>query len=327
MKRLPVTVLIPTRNRPAYLARCLSYYSTHLNELDVLVLDSSDDGESEQLCADIEGVRYQRYDAATSFAGKLAHGGTLTRAPFVTVCSDDDFIFVEGIAACTRFLAEHDDFSCAHGKYLRHWIEDDGELRFAETYRGHYATLLDTDLPAITRLQCHVNDYVPTFYAVTRTTVFTDIYDATDHAGVEFGLSEVLPSFLSVIVGKIARLPVMYASRESHRHDWVTEERKQQMYSADKITVAMATLSQCLPAQDTKSLLTLFSVGKGMTGVPLACNIEKMRTEKTARDYQALKIAKEELDWAVNVLTSLLLTKKTYSRQEMIKLREALYLT
>lgn len=327
MTALPVTLLIPTRNRPAYLERCLQFYKPYAAELEIIVLDSSDTEESKLLCNEFQQVNYVRYPTDISFADKLAQGSLSAARDFITVCSDDDFIFVEGITACATFLSENPDFVCAHGKYLRHWFDDDGQLQFYETYLGNYANMLDAALPDSERLQCHFADYTPTFYGVTRKTVFTDAYQETARLNVEFGLSEVLPSALMVLAGKIARIPVMYASRESHRHNWVTEDRLQQMYSVEKIASTMAVLQSRLPANEHAQLSQLLMVGKGMTSVPLSETALAMRKQKSHIDFADMKMTQEEADWAVNLIAEILLNNQGYSRQEMIKLRESLYLT
>ena len=327
MTALPVTLLIPTRNRPAYLERCLQFYKPYVAELEIIVLDSSDTNESQVLCDGFQQVSYVHYPADISFADKLAQGSLSAGSDFITVCSDDDFIFAEGIAACATFLDENPDYVCAHGKYLRHWFDDDGKLQFYETYLGNHANMLDAALPASERLQCHFTDYTPTFYGVTRKTVFTDAYQTTARLNVEFGLSEVLPSALMVLAGKITRIPVMYASRESHRHNWVTEDRLQQMYSAEKIASTLAELQSRLPVNEHALLSQLLAVGKGMISVPLSDTALAIRQQKSRTDFADMKITQEEAGWAVNHIAEILLNNQGYSRQEMIKLRESLYLT
>jgi hypothetical protein len=260
-------------------------------------------------------------------------GGQIASQPFITVCSDDDFIFPEGIAKCVEFLKQHADFSCAHGKYLRHWFDELGDFRIKETYTGKFANMLDSDLPPLQRLQFHYADYTPTFYAVTRHEIFCEIYRQTAELGVEFGLSEVLPSSLSVIFGKIARLPVLYASREAHHHNWVTPERKMQMYSEDKIALAMKSLLAAsaevvnFDSDNSLSILEqLLKTGIGMVPPQFTADQLQLRNDKTVDYFSKYRVTAQEAEWALSKLAQILLKNKGYSRQDMIKLREALYL-
>jgi glycosyltransferase domain-containing protein len=328
------TILIPTCNRPIYLARCLEFYQQQPFQFEIIVLDSSQDNQSADVVALFEGVTYIKYPSSISFSEKLAMGGQLANQPFITVCSDDDFIFAEAIVECVDFLKQHADFSCAHGKYLRHWFDEKGEFRLAETYRGKFANMLDCDISALSRLKFHYADYTPTFYAVTRQAVFCQIYQITADLGVDFGLSEVLPSSLSVVLGKIARLPILYASREAHHHNWVTEERKLQMYSAKRIAAAKACLTSALQQDASidagliKAVLDqLLHIGIGMKAAEFSADELACRQHNSIEYFPKNWVSEPEAQWALGKLAQILLKNQGYSRQDMIKLREALYLT
>lgn len=334
MMKAIATILIPTCNRPKYLARCLAFYQRNTQQFQIIVLDSSDNSDSEQVTAQHANVSYYKLPHATSFSAKLAAGGQMATTDFVSICSDDDFIFPAGIRACVTFLKQHPDFVAAHGKYLRHQTSEDGKLSFAETYRGKHPTVLDSNLTPEQRLTAHYADYVPTFYATTRTDTFRFIYQLTADTGVEFGLSEVLPSSLTVLLGKVARVHQMYACREAHQHDWVTEERKVQMYSADKvnsaITVLASTLCKLQPVwshEAAKELFThLLQVGKGMVALTLDEDTLSTRNAKSTGWPQSFWVQNDEATWASEQVARILLEHGGYTREQMIQLREALYL-
>ncbi len=328
------TILIPTCNRPLYLQRCLAFYQHCSQQFQIIVLDSSNNSDSAAITSQYPHVTYHKLPYTISFSAKLAAGGQMASTDFVSICSDDDFIFPQGIRACVSFLTRQPDFVAAHGKYLRHIISDDGKLSFAETYRGKLPTVLDSDLSPAQRLIAHYGDYVPTFYATTRTDIFRTIYQLTAESGVEFGLSEVLPSSLTVLMGKVGRIHQMYACREAHQHDWVTDERKVQMYSADKtnraISLLAVTMSQQQPeicTQYAHELLTqLLIVGKGMASLAPDEHTLQLRHSKSNGWPQSFWVQNEEAKWASDQVAQILLKYCGYTREQMIQLREALYL-
>lgn len=325
-----ITLLIPTHNRPKYVARCLAFYSSLAQEYEILVLDSSTDQLTQCECKKVGGIEHVPLDSNISFSRKLNIGGELATGTYIAVCADDDIIFPEGLNTCADYLDKHPDVVAAHGNYLRHWVEDSGKIGLRETYVGAFASMLDTDVSALDRLQFHFHDYIPTFYALTRRDCFITSFKATADSGVEFGLSEVLSSAMIVLSGKVARLNVLYGSRESHQHNWVTDARLQQMYCQSFISAAIEAMLELFPHHQQHNARSLFSkllvVNQGMNKVPLSSKQIALRADTTSNLSFSYCVSDTDSAIVRSQIASLFKTNRAYNRQEMIALREALYL-
>lgn len=326
-----VTLLIPTYNRPKYIARCLAFYAPYTTDYEIIVLDSSTDLLTHVECQKVPGVRHVSLDSNISFASKLAKGGKLARGAYIVICADDDMIFPEGINACADYLDKHNDVVAAHGNYLRHWEDETGEIGVRETYVGEFASMLNTDIPPLARLQFHFHDYTPTFYALTRKNCFVTSYQATADSHVEFGLSEVLSSAMIVLNGKVARLDVIYGSRESHQHNWVTDARLKEMYCQAFITASIEAMLTLFPQheqqQARETLSSLLLVNQGMNKLPLTPKQIALRADITNNRDFSYCVSDTDIEMVRLQLAPILKENRGYNRQEMIAIREALYLT
>src|SRR5438132_10402716 len=102
-----VTVLIPTFNRPDLLARLLRVLSKNPNVPRLIVADSSDVGVRARNRAMVEGfenhLTYLEYLNTVKPLDKFADALDRVDTPFVLICADDDFLFLESAAECVQF--------------------------------------------------------------------------------------------------------------------------------------------------------------------------------------------------------------------------------
>ncbi|MBI4423387.1 MAG: TIGR00180 family glycosyltransferase [Elusimicrobia bacterium] len=212
------TLVIPTRNRYPLLSRLLRFYSLFDLGLRILVLDSSDETEEPSRLSPWLGspkVEVRRFPPDRLPIPKLAQGLRSVRTPYVFLCADDDFILPAAVDRCVAFLEENRDYTIAHGYYmlLPDAFEPGRRLECAPCYP--YQKSQEASSPS-RRLREHFGDYSgTTFYAVHRTPSLAAALEETQAKASDWGLTELLPSGLTIIDGKMKVLPIPYAARSS----------------------------------------------------------------------------------------------------------------
>lgn len=223
-----VTLIIPTFNRPKYLARLLNYYATKKTAIHFLILDSSDMQSIElnrQTCLIFGSqARYVTFPSSTPFATKLLAGLKLVDTPFCVFCADDDLVFVEGLRQALTFLQENSDYVCADGIYLRFYNTTDiMHLDVEYAIKG-----IDASDPGarIFRLCQH---YESLFYSVFRTHDAINIYSTLSKLET-LHYQELFQAISALLIGKTYRLPVFYAARQNSETAEPTRDKWQTFY-------------------------------------------------------------------------------------------------
>lgn len=204
-----LTVVILTHNRPAFLLRALTHYSGLPCRL--LVLDSSAEplhsAESTLPSVDYRHVPEYGY---WSFQTKVAYGVSLVETPYTVLASDDDFMLLDALKASVDFLQSHQDYSFCHGYCLMFRAEADfvKYLRRDKKVREDYDDELAQD-----RILSYMGQYIPPFYAVTRTSLLREFFEVMDERGFEW--MEIGHVFFLLGRGKARILPIPYVVRET----------------------------------------------------------------------------------------------------------------
>jgi len=242
------TILIPTFNRYPYLRRVLAFYRSRRFPYPVLILDSSQQRLPGYVRGLLEGnssVKYIRFPEKTPFAEKLARGLALVHSGYSLFCADDDFVLPSGVSASIEFLEQNGDYSSCQGITITHSATPSrlASRRFRWNPSPEDAKSIEFENPAL-RLHGHLSKYtLPTFYAVHRTPLARLIWNETCKYTSDWGLSELFPSAMSVIYGKMKLLPVLYSSRERNLQSWATRQRLECMYSAERCQIAASGLA------------------------------------------------------------------------------------
>lgn len=257
-----LSLVIPTSNRPQFLARCLSYYE-HLGvPYPMIIADSSlvPLAEANQrLCDAVRhrlDLRYERYDVEMPIANKLASILELVSSPYVVLGADDDFFVPVSLEEGVQFLHRHPDYALVHGEAVLVTLPPReavyGRCESAGPYRQRAI-----DLPtASQRLTEHLRDYTTTFYAMHRTAQLLANWRITAGGSLDCAFVELLPSCLSVIQGKREQLPGLSLVRQGHSaqtsvhhlldpFDWVADPRW-----AAQMTYVRHMLTEALMRQD-----------------------------------------------------------------------------
>ncbi|MFC1869947.1 TIGR00180 family glycosyltransferase [Chloroflexota bacterium] len=218
-----ITILIPTYNRHAYLKRLLRYYLDNEIPLNILVADSGTVPLDDELVSIIASPRlsYLEFPSELTTQAKIRQALSKITAEYTVICADDDFIVPSAIKECIEFMEKNPDYSVALGRGCSHSLRKrkTGKIEF-DWVPDHYGKSITTYGKPITfdspseRLKFHLSHYNTTFYGVHRTNtlrfIFEEALEATSHGR----LGEILLTALTLICGKMGKLPIFYASRE-----------------------------------------------------------------------------------------------------------------
>lgn len=216
------TIVIPTYERSAFLRRALRYYEGRGARYPIVVADSSSDEVKRENRATVESISGVDVVHLDHFAPdenpclKVVEACRTVATPYMVLCADDDFTTPRGIDECVAFLMGNPDYSLAQGYCIvfTHEPETEGgdRVRWQQ-----YLVTPTIDMPdPLERLYFHLSAYQVTYYAVHSTTVFIEVMqEAAEHTD-DSRFGELLPSALSVVMGKCRHLDVLYSARESH---------------------------------------------------------------------------------------------------------------
>jgi glycosyltransferase domain-containing protein len=203
-----LTVVLISHNRPAFLRRALTYYSAF--GCRVLVLDSS------TVALESSEVRHPSVDyqhlpqyAYWGFQAKMAFGMNMVRTPYSVLAADDDFIIQGALGEAVAFLEDKPDYSMCHGYCMMYVSQANsvGYLRRDKKVREDY-----DDEHAEDRIVSYMGQYLPPFYAVTRTGVLQDFFRLMPDQGFEW--MEIGHVWYLLARGKARILPIPYVVRE-----------------------------------------------------------------------------------------------------------------
>jgi len=203
-----ISLLVPTKNRPGFLERTLSYYAEREFTGKILILDSSTDARLEKnrllirrLTSYLD-INYE-VDPALSEVAALYTLIQKTDTKFVVELHDDNFLVPEGLIACMEFLERNRDYSACRGAGLTiktHESDVYGPLTKCAVKRQP-ASDLDS---AGARYLSFLSDYSDVCFTVHRTEVYRHVlkYAYLD----DWYFFKILSSSYTFIAGKVKAL-------------------------------------------------------------------------------------------------------------------------
>ena len=203
------TVVIITHNRNAFLRRTLQYYSRY--PARVMVLDSSAQGD-EGVAIDYPSVDYRHLPQYTykGLQEKLTWGVSHVTTPYMVFAADDDFLIHDALTASVEFLQANPDYGLCHG-YGMMYLTRATEVTY---YRRDKRVQEDYNSPqAETRIMDFMGQFLPPFYAVTRTDLLQQWYRQLP-PGTSFEWQEIGHTFYLLACAKARILPIPFAVRE-----------------------------------------------------------------------------------------------------------------
>jgi glycosyltransferase domain-containing protein len=204
-----LTAVIPAHNRVKECMLLLHYLRSCEFAHPVVVADSS---RPDHACALRNAVgdlaRYQYFGWRIGQYAKLARIARNVTTPYIVVLPDDDIAFPHAIESALGYLQGHEDYVAAHGYSLRFGLErDDFDIYQVE----HFISTIGEENP-MQRYFHMMRRYQPHIWAVFRTGVYVEAMEAAaTMRGTAF--QEYMFQIVSVLAGKVARLPTVYAMR------------------------------------------------------------------------------------------------------------------
>lgn len=201
-----LTVVLITHNRPAFLRRAVKYYSSL--PCRIMVLDSTLERPEGDLCA----VDYHHVPqfAYWGMQAKLAYGVEHLTTPYMVLAADDDFILHDSLAESVGFLHANPDYGMCHGYCLMYLSLAHGVnyYRRDKKVQEDYASERAQD-----RVLDYMSQYIPPFYAVTRTDLMKNWHSALP-PGTNFQWQEIGHVYYLLASAKARILPIPYVVRE-----------------------------------------------------------------------------------------------------------------
>lgn len=206
-----LTVVLISHNRPAFLRRAMKYYGAL--PCKVLVLDSA----TERFQGELPEVDYRHVPqfAYSGFQAKLAYGVEQVTTPYMVLAADDDFIVHDALSESVGFLEENRDYGMCHG-YCLMYLTLAGSVSY---YRRDKKVCEDysSERPQ-DRVLDYMRQYLPPFYAVTRTELMKSWYSLLP-PGTSFQWQEIGHVYYMLACAKARILPTAYVVREINYGD------------------------------------------------------------------------------------------------------------
>lgn len=216
------TIIIVTHNRPNYLRRILDYYNECQTDFKIVVSDSSSEENKIKnkniisLFPKLDISYLGHYlDKIHDFRHQLGDSVNYVKTKYCVFCGDDDFITPGGINQSVDFLDHNLDFTIAHGRFISFYLKTkknrEKNFHFLPCYSIESIIFSDPKI----RLVKHLSDYsVVTHFSVYRTDFLKMIFKEMLKFTNDERFSELLPSMLTLIYGKMKCLDLLYCARE-----------------------------------------------------------------------------------------------------------------
>jgi glycosyltransferase domain-containing protein len=188
-------IIIPTLNRHDYFQRIVSYYKNFI--YPIKIVDSSVEQYSfEELPANIQYFHLPNYD----FFGKVNFVLKQSKAKYIILIADDDFVFESFLRKGVGYLEENDDFSLVTGKWF--CFRDDNYI-VHELYKSvHFRDCREDD--AASRCHDFLIDYFMTLWALYRKEPFAKICRIVGELNIyNLFVTEIILTALAGYYGKI----------------------------------------------------------------------------------------------------------------------------
>ncbi|WP_445179309.1 glycosyltransferase family 2 protein [Pseudomonas sp. McL0111] len=201
-----LTVVLITHNRPAFLRRAVKYYSAL--PCKIMVLDSTPEHPE----GDFSSVDYHHVPqfAYWGMQAKLAYGVEQLTTPYMVLAADDDFILHDSLFESVGFLEANRDYGMCHG-YCMMYLTLAGDVNYYrrdKKVQEDYASERAQD-----RVVDYMSQYIPPFYAVTRTDLMKT-WHSTLPPGTNFQWQEIGHVYFLLASAKARILPIPYVVRE-----------------------------------------------------------------------------------------------------------------
>ena len=179
------------------------------------------------------------------------------RTPYVTWVGDDDFLVPSGLEKCVQFLGDHPEYSAAHGVAVRIKTKDSKPYGRIIECSGKTQPM-EKAKRAAKRFISYMNYPTDAHFSVRRVQTLLLAYKNAHLLDKRFAAE--LPSWLTVVIGKIKELDCVsvvrqindnkyYTLEQSDTYAWITNPKW-----ASHFKIVHDTLAEELIRQDSISL-------------------------------------------------------------------------
>jgi len=235
-----ITLCIPTKDRPAFLARLLRYYARARFPHAICISDSSEleqAAENQRTVASLAGQLTLDYQFCPGLSSNAAAEQLSRRVatPYCALGADDDFLCPRGIDRCIAFLEDHSGYSAAHGVGLLLQVEGDQPYGSVGTVRRYPQAVLSAETGAARLKEFFTVSLKSLIFSVHRTetwqAMFRGLSAMQGMQNHNVFKDELISTCVSVIRGKVKEVDGLYLVRQMHsgihRHphvyDWITD--------------------------------------------------------------------------------------------------------
>lgn len=208
------SLMIPTFNRPVLLDGLLEYFADKRASFPIFVLDSSSDENKIKNQAAVARhdlkTRVLDFKPDVRFDFKIAKALSEIETDYVSLCADDDFIFIDTLEACVGELERDRQLVACHGVYLS-FTKASPEILLGLEYAS---PSIDSE-DAIERACQLLMQYEALNYAVHR----RDVMAAAINIASQMPASmfwELLSGLVPALCGKVKRIGQVYYGRRAH---------------------------------------------------------------------------------------------------------------
>lgn len=218
-----VSILIPTKNRPQFLARLLRFLVAQNFRGSVFIGDSSDDRylsetmQSVSYHCDRLKIRHERYPQF-GVVGTLESLCQYIQTPYSCVLADDDFLCVNGLKDCVSFLEGHSDFGAVHGQGVNIGL-DNFDFRGKITAINPFLLTTITKETGAERLEEYFQTLGNVLFCLHRSEILKEMlqgFCAMGEIKSGFIFDELVPSAIGAIRNKIKALDCLHIVRHIH---------------------------------------------------------------------------------------------------------------
>lgn len=240
---LPVSLIVPTLERPDFLMRLMHFYQLSKFTGKILIGDGSKAQYVKQTQTALKHIAPNLDISHWHFPGAgvaqvVRELSSKISTPYVALVADDDFLVPSALEKCVMFLEENPDYGAAHGAGISFSLTNTGAYGKIASC-GYYPQPLREEPEAARRLIAHLQDYSVSLFSLHRTEIWREMFSATEGIHDVSFSAELLPCCISVVLGKIKQLDGLMLVRQVHdrryglpdMYDWVTDEAWCQSYA------------------------------------------------------------------------------------------------
>ncbi|MCD5992984.1 TIGR00180 family glycosyltransferase [Pseudomonas sp. CDFA 602] len=204
-----LTVVLISHNKPAFLRRAVRFYSQL--PCKILVLDSSSEATD-----GLEGVSpFQEYQHLPQYGywgiqEKLRYGVRQVTTPYMVFAADDDFLLHDALFDSVGFLDANPDYGMCHGYCLMYLTMGKKVQYFRRDKKVQEDYSSDSPEERVVEF---MGQFLPPFYAVTRTSLLLNWYEAMPE-NTSFQWQEIGHAYYMAASAKLRVLPIPYVIRE-----------------------------------------------------------------------------------------------------------------